>query len=168
MQVEIKNLGKCVQGHVLDITRKHFDRSLKNYDRLLYTKWNWRKNGGNGCWEVRRRPEKPYALYEGQYQGVKLFTVEYIETDAINHVLDVPFLNYAALERVKEMDAWVVDNYLDTIEYAAEKQRSHLEQQNRDELRYQIKHHRKAFSILQEEMQGGRNPLKFLSGTYDK
>src|SRR5690242_19591015 len=101
MEITVKHPGKIIQGHVLDVNRRHFERALKHYDRQLYTKWNWRKNGGTGCWEIRLKPAKPYAFYEGEFMGAKLFKIEYVETDIVNHILDVPYLNYSVLNRLR-------------------------------------------------------------------
>jgi hypothetical protein len=161
-----KRLGNVVVGHVLDVNKKYLEKALKHYDKQLYLKWNARKNEGNGCWEVRRTPNQPVALLEGEWQGRNIFVLDYVENDIVHHILDVPFLNYDILTRIKEMDAWNNPNLVADNDYKAQKMKEEANSKHRAELRYQIGHFRKQFAELQEETRSGRNPLKLLSGQY--
>lgn len=162
----LRNLGKSVQGHVLDVNRKHFNRALSNFDSNLYTKWNPNKNKGNGLWEIRMKPLRSITIYEGEFQGAKLFRVEPVEHPVINHILDVPFLNYSVISRLREMDAWENKTMIEDGDALAEKFRNQERARNKEELRYQIRHHKKYFETLQDEMRSGRNPIGLLTGRY--
>lgn len=160
----ISKLGKVVEGHVLDVNKKHFLEKLQQYDPLLYVKWNSEKNQGNGCWEIRRRPSKLTPIYEGEWQGQKLFRLEYVEQDLIHHVLDVQFLNYNVLNKLKEMDTWTSKTWVEDLDYEAERLKDKQETREREHWRSVIRDNRKYFKDLQEQVKSGYDPFSFFRG----
>lgn len=178
--------GKLIQGSILDCNPKYLERALRDYDKQLYLKWNplktahpdgsiekmpppgphWR-GYGVGVWEVRRQPNTKTMVPWSEVKGeCVFFELKYKESDVLNHVMDVPVLNYSILDRIKEMDCWNTKNYVDDLEYREDQAKDKEYTKNRAELRYQIKHHRSAFKDFQEQIRSGRNPLDFLAGNW--
>jgi hypothetical protein len=62
-------LGKLIEGHVLDVNKRGFERVLRDLDDRLYVRWNPRKIKGHGCWEIRRAPGVYTAIHQATYQG---------------------------------------------------------------------------------------------------
>lgn len=166
MYLNYRGMGKVIEGHVLDCNKKYLEKALQHYDKQLYLKWNPEKNSGTGVWEVRRRPNEKTAVPKWELNGRIFFNLEYKELDVINHVMDVPVLNYEILKRIREMDCWNTKDYVKDLEYQEDKAKDKEYSKNREELRYQIKHHRKAMQDFQELLKSGRDPLEFLSGKW--
>lgn len=178
--------GKIIEGSVLDCNKKHLLKALKDYDKHLYLKWNPYKtydNGnleklplpgdphytgksGIGVWELRRRPEKKLAVPKWELGESIIFNLEYVESDIVNHVMDLPALNYNCLVRLREMDTWEVQNYVSDLEYRESKALEAEYAKNRAELRYNVKHHKKAFEDFREYVRSGRNPTDLLIGDW--
>lgn len=148
--------GKVVTGHVLDCNKKHLEKALKDYDKQLYLKWNPDKANKVGMWEVRRKPNQKTAWPMWELGDSIVFDLKYVENDIENHVMDVPFLNYNILKRIKEMDTWVVHDYVNDLEYREQKAKDKAYDDNRAELRYAIKHNKRAMRDLQELAKSGR------------
>lgn len=166
--IQVSNLGRTVEGHVLDCNKKELIRLLKNYDSKLYLKWNPNKNKGYGMWEIRRTPNEKTAVYECDYRGAKIFSLKAVENDLINHVLDVPYLNYRVMNRIKEMDAWVNKRLIEDMDYQAEKNLIASELKAEADRKYMIKHNKKYFGQLKQLVQDGYNPAYFFNGKYTK
>lgn len=149
--------GSVVQGHVLDCSKKALEEKLRDYDPLLYVRWNPRKRSGMGIWEVRRRPEKNTAVYYGELNGLPFFRMEPVEINVVSHVLDVEYLNYEILTKLKAMDTWQVDNFADQFEYEERKAVEKAESRINEELRYGIKHHKKEMRVIKDYMQSNVN-----------
>src|SRR6185369_13350161 len=102
----LKPTGSLIIGNTGDCNKGFLERCLKYYDQQLYIKWNPKKRGGWGMWEVRRRPETATNVFQGKLEdGTNVYTYEYKELDLVNHVLDVPVLHYNVLGKIKSMDA---------------------------------------------------------------
>jgi len=155
MKVWHAPLGKLIKGHVLDVNVNRFTETLKHYDNQLYVKWNPKKIRGHGCWEIRRHPNKKTATPVATYKGMTIQKVEYKENDLVHHVLDCAFLNYDALRRIKEMDAWSDKYWVDNLEKneVASKQKHELKQL--EEFRYTLKQHKSLASDLYEAVRSG-------------
>lgn len=114
-----KAVGKLVKGHLLDVNPKSFLRALQAYDKQLYIEWNPKKLKGNGCWEIRRKPEFNSALDIVELDGVAIVKVGPYENSLVHHVLDCAFLNYDQIRKLKEIDTWQYGNatqYQDLVE----------------------------------------------------
>lgn len=162
--VVVKNLGKLVEGHVLDVNRKQFELELKRIESRLYLKWNPEKQRGYGCWEIRIKPTKLTPVYQCSYRGSKIFTLEPIENSLVHHILDVPFLNYQVLNKLREMDTQGNTSWVDNMDYEAEREdikyRAKVTSIHRD----MIRSNRKYFKQLQEAMLSGYNPFSLFNG----
>ena len=170
MQILTAPTGKLISGDVLDVNRKNFDRALRAYDPLLYTKWNPKKVGGWGCWEIRRRPEYKVIVDYAEYKNDLYLRLEYKELNHINHVLDIAFLNYNALEKVKSMDSWKhlgsggkvnetnVHNWIEQLDNKAAELLAMKEAKVREERNYQLRSMSKQMSVLREAVLSGTNP----------
>lgn len=106
MNILMGPTGSIIKGHVLDVNVDKFNEALRVYDPQLYTKWNPKKLGKHGCWEIRRRPEFNTALDVCEFEGNLIFKVGPYENDLVHHVLDCAFLNYDQIRKLKEMDTW--------------------------------------------------------------
>lgn len=99
-------VGKVSEGHVLDCNKRSFERVLKDYDCMLYVKWNPKKMKGHGCWEIRRKPEFYSAVDVGELPDCYIVKMGLYENDLVHHVLDCAFLNYDQLRKIQEMDTF--------------------------------------------------------------
>ena len=158
--------GHVIKGNTLDCNKKHLERALRDYDRQLYLKWNPDKNDGNGMWELRRRPNEKTAVPKWELNGQIAFELEYVEQDTVNHVLDLPVLNYAILTRLREMDAWAVKDWVKKFDEASVAARDKAFAENKADLKYAISQYKRAFSDLRDEIKSGRNPADFLAGNW--
>lgn len=161
-------IGRTIQGSVLDCNKAHLLKKLREYDKQLYLVWNSSKRKGYGMWEVRRLPNEKTAVFEGEYEGVNLYRVQYVENNMIHHVMDVEHLSYAILDRLKEMDTWAEKNFLDAMEERGEKYAATQKRKNREDLIYSLKSNKKYLSIFKEAVTSGYRPQDFFSGIYDK
>lgn len=158
--------GKLIVGTVHDCNKKDLERMLKQYDRMLYLRWNPTKNNGVGCWELRRMPEKLTAVPRWQIGDQIVFDLQRVETDMVNHVMDMPCLSYRVLDRLREMDTWQQHgSFVDNLEYRENKAREKALEKNREDLRYAVKQYRRAFADLKEEARSGRL-LNVLAGDW--
>lgn len=158
--------GKIVQGTVNDCNKKVFVQLLQNLDRQLYVKWNPEKLDGMGCWEIRRRPDRKTAVPKWELGDSIVFDLEYVENDLVNHVLDLPCLHYNAIEYLKSIDTWEVKNWVSDFEYREGKHLDKQKASNKNDLRYAVKHYKKAFADFQEHIRSGRSPVDFLEGEW--
>jgi hypothetical protein len=114
-----KAVGKLCKGHVLDVNPKSFQKALQAYDKQLYIVWNPKKLKGNGCWEIRRKPEFNSALDIVELDGVNIVKVGPYENNLVHCIMDCAFLNYDQIRKLKEMDTWQYGNatqYQDLVE----------------------------------------------------
>jgi hypothetical protein len=150
--------GKIVKGHVLDVNKAALERKLQDYDNLLYVKWNPNKRSGHGCWEVRRRPTEKTAMDKGTFGGVHFIALEDFELDIVHHVLDVPFLNYDAVAKVKSMDTWGTKDWVSELDYKRSKYEENIQAKAKDDLRYSAKEYKKEIREFRELLLSGMNP----------
>ncbi len=150
--------GKVIEGHVLDVNRKQFERKLREYDNQLYVKWNPRKCRGYGCYEVRRRPNEKSRISYGTYQGVTFTELKYIENDFSSHIMDVPYLNYAILVKLQKIDTWKNKNWVADMEYEEAKYQAEQEEKQRKELLYNMMQYKSAFRDFKALVLSGENP----------
>lgn len=164
MKVWLKPTGSVVKGHVLDCAVGPLEQKLRDYDPQLYVKWNPRKLKGWGCWEVRRRPEEMRPTQIEVFEGNTLVKLEYAETNLVHHVLDVPFLNYKILEKLRVMDQWVNDkrgaDFNSRADYLEAKHDEKVEQRAEDEKNYMIKQHKSQIRDFKEYVLSGGNPYR--------
>jgi hypothetical protein len=156
-------IGKVVKGHVLDVSVGPFVRALQDYDKQLYVTWNPNKLRGWGCWEIRRRPNTPCAVYQGSHEGMSFYKLMYVESDLTHHVLDAAFLNYDAIRRIKEMDTWGNKNWIDSFEQREEEAREQVRRKANEELKYAIRHNKSLARDLREAARSGIHPAQVVS-----
>lgn len=163
--MQVKNLGRVVQGHVLDMDKHYLQGILQRYDEQLYLKWNPKKRQGYGMWEVRRRPTKKSLVFRGYGEnGETIFSLEYVENDMVHHVLDAEYLDLRIPVKLLEMDTFKLDgNYNDIMEYRAAKREEELEARRTADIRYMVKENKKYYSQLRELVALGYNPAWFYS-----
>ncbi len=170
MSILMGPTGKLIRGNVLDVNQKYFDRALRFYDRQLYSKWNPEKLKGNGCWEIRRKPEFNSCLDIAEFNGSLIFKVGPKEIDLVHHVLDCAYLNYDAIRKLKEMDTWQYGNstqWQDEVERRT-KSKKDLEKENRlKEKRYMVEHFRAEIKAFKEMVRDGKNPHA-IAGYWDR
>lgn len=158
--------GKIVIGSVEDCNKRTLERLLKNFDPQLYLKWNPEKNSGIGLWELRRRPNNKTAVPRWQVGNSIVFDLQYVESDWVHHVLDLPCLYYGVLDKLKAMDTWNSKDWVSDLEYAEDKDYEKELQRNKEELRYNIKQNKRAMKDFYEHFRSGRNPADFLVGDW--
>lgn len=169
MKFEVGPTGHLIQGDVLDVSKSKLTEALKAYDALLYIKWNPNKLRGNGVWELRRRPEFKTVVQREVFEGNTYSFIDYKELDMENHVLDLPYLNYEVLNRIKKMDLWVhsgydrnnkkkIHNFWDKMDGVQAEVKSAQEQKNYDDLLYNMKQQKTAIRSLKEAILSGVNP----------
>lgn len=156
-------LGNIIVGSVWDCNKAALERSLKFYDSQLYIKWNPNKRRGHGIWEIRRRPNRMTPVYQGQWQGKDLYTMEWKEIDHVHHVLDVPVLRYDVLAKIKSMDTFGQKNWLAAQDYEATRIYDKIEKGAREELKYEIKQHKQEWRDFARLVSEGHNPGQVLN-----
>lgn len=162
MRISLGPTGRIITGHVLDSSKAPLERKLREYDQQLYLRWNPRKLKGFGVWELRRRPElktaKDFAIYNGDCYTL----VDYVENDIENHILDVPFLNYSILNKLKQMDTWTIsrdsEKFGKEMEYRADKFKTQEEESAKSERRYALKQQRSMVRDLMDYTLSGGDP----------
>lgn len=156
--------GKIITGHVLDVAPAPLQRMLRDYDPLLYVKWNAHKRHGHGCWEIRRRPEQKAVVDVVEYKGMSFVRLEYDELDIISHVLDVPYLNYQVLEKLKSMDIANADvskaYWLDHMDSKAKSLNEEARAKAKAEMLYELKQHRREMQEYKDAVASGLNPAQ--------
>lgn len=165
--VTIGPTGKLVTGRVLDVAKVPFERALREIDKRLYVRWNPDKLIGNGCWEIRIKPGKKTALYQGSYQGMNFYELDYLETDTIHHVLDCAFLNFDAIRKLKEMDTTNPKHFIHSLEYDEQVRVNEQTERALAERKYAIKQNKKAISDLYEMVRSGQNIHRILGSFND-
>jgi len=159
--IRVGPVGRVASGHVLDCNKRGFDQALRAYDPMLYTVWNPKKCKGHGCWEIRRRPEFNSAVDVVEYEGAIIIKVGPHEVDLVHQVLDCGFLNYDALRKLKEMDAWqygTTSQYLDLMD---RKTQDKKEQELSDQVAYRrdaARYFKKQIRALKQFVLDGGNP----------
>ena len=158
--------GRLVKGNLFDVRPKAMERVLKDYDPQLYVKGNTEKYGGWGCWEIRRRSNLPEKVLKLEHKGVKLYRYEYTELDIINHVLDVPFLDYQTLGKLKSIDTWATDNWVAKLEDDEFDEENAAIKRSLEEMKYRFRQHKREMKDFKEAVASGYNPLDFFMGQY--
>jgi hypothetical protein len=158
MLITIGPTGHIITGDVLDSSRKHLERKLRDYDSQLYVVWNPNKLKGWGCWEIRRRPSKKTAVKCGTFNGATIFELKFVENNFEHHVLDLPYLNYEVLTKLKQIDAWADKRWIDSLEDKEKRHKSELEDKARKEAVYNMKQNRHFIKAWREMLQSGLNP----------
>lgn len=176
MKVWVSPTGNIIRGHVLDTAVGPLVERLRDYDPLLYVRWNSKKLRGWGCWEVRRKPELK-SVKDADiivYQKHTIVCPKYHELDLINHVMDVPFLNYSIFEKLKKMDMWNQkdmgdrgQNFGKEAEYLQGKYEEKIEDQALREKEYNIKQHKSLIREFKEYVLSGHDPYE-IARVWDK
>ncbi len=172
--IRIGAVGKLIVGDVLDVNKKSFEQSLRFIDGQLYVKWNTHKLDGHGCWELRRRADEKTAIHVADFQGMRFFTVDYIE-NGTNHVKDFPYLNYKILEWVKSHDLWSrfnfvkhsdknIDEFINKTEALEFTSRDAKIEKLKADRRYEILQDKATIKKAREELATGTNPAMFVKG----
>lgn len=168
--------GKLIQGNVLDVAIKPFERALKNYDSQLYVKWNPKKLKGWGCWEIRRLPNTKEVCEVFEWEGNTYSRIDYREIDIVNHVLDCAYLNYDQVRKIKSMDVWAKCNindmsqahkFGDMLELKEKEHEIKVKKAARDEMLYQAKQHKAQIQGFRELLLSGLNPAE-IATVWDK
>lgn len=156
--------GRLIEGHVLDCAKRPLEEALHLYDSNLYVKWNPRKLKGWGCWEVRRSPEEKVVIETIPFKGVTYTSIGYKEIDIIHHVMDVPYLNYLILEKLKKMDTWQEFNkgagWAADLDYKEAKKQEEIVDKSEAEKAYNLKQHRSQIKDLMDYVNSGGNPAR--------
>jgi len=161
MKIEMAPAGRLVEGHVLDCNRKTFEKALRAYDPMLYVKWNPKKLGKHGCWEIRRRPEFNSALDIAELGDINIVKVGPYEIDLVHHVLDCAFLNYDQLRKIQEMDTKQYGDakqWQDTIERKSRDRQELEKSKGMQRRREAIRTFRKQINAFREYILNGGNP----------
>lgn len=183
MSIQTNNNSRLIQGHVLDVSQKPLEETLRRYDPLLYTKWNPKKNRGRGCWELRRRPEFKSVL-AGRYvdsptrgrvfipgdvfefDGYTLCVPKYNENSFENHVKDFARLSYEMVAWVAAHDLWQYGHKgKHTSSEAEYREAKYLEKVDEDadaERQYMIKQHKTQFQDFAAYINEGGNPARLI------
>lgn len=156
MNIEVKNTGRIVQGHVLDCRLKPLLQKCQDLEPRLYFKWNPDKKDGRGVWEVRIKPLKKTVIYQGNYQGSNIFVVDYKENAFEAHIKDFDNLNYNILEWLRAHDTYQHHSYSKKLDYDLEKYKEKTHRIQAQDKKDYYKEHRKYFKHLQEEALSGR------------
>jgi hypothetical protein len=156
--------GKLIEGHVLDSAKAPLERALKQYDPQLYLKWNPKKVYGWGCWELRMKPMCKSIVAVEKLGNASIVKIDYKELNVVNHVFDIPFLNYEVLKRVKQADTWTASikgkNFGRDLEYKEAKIFEKEDERANRERDYMAKQHKREINELKEYILSGHNPYR--------
>lgn len=169
MKFEVGPTGNLIEGDILDVSKDHLTAALKAYDTLLYIKWNPKKIHGRGCWELRRRPEFKTVVLREIFEGNTYSIIDYKELDVENHVLDMPYLNYEVLTRIKKMDLWAnsgydrsnkakLNNFWDKMDGIREDVQTADQKKAYDDLLYNTMQQKSALRSFKDAILSGVNP----------
>lgn len=182
LQVKVDSAGKIVKGHVLDVAQSPLLAALRCYDPQLYVKWNSKKRGGIGCWELRRKPEFKSVLQgrvldtprgrvriPGDVYDCFDYTIsvpKYNENHAENHVKDFDYLTYEMVSWIAQHDLWKYGykgKYaMHEAEYKEGQYLTRLEDEVDAEHKYMLKQHKTEFNDFREYILAGGNPHRLL------
>jgi hypothetical protein len=157
---KVGSTSKLIKGHVLDVNPKSLEEKLKEYDKQLYLKWNPKKRGGLGVWEIRRHNDKMTQVYYGEYEGSKLFRAEYTENNFINHVLDVEILGYHVIDKLASIDTFRTHKWVDALEYNETKMLEKEDSAARETVNYWAKQNKTLLRDFKELLLSGRSPAE--------
>lgn len=166
MKIVTNPTGNTIRGHVLDVSVDPLEQALRDYDPQLYVKWNPKKLKGWGCWEVRRKPESMVVTSSDVHDlgDYSISTPRYKELDVVNHVMDVPYLNYLILKKIHRMDIWALShrgkNFVKDAEYAEAKYDEKLDEKSAKELEYNLKQMKHEIRYFREYVLSGGNPYR--------
>jgi hypothetical protein len=123
------------------------------------------KRGGLGCWEVWHRPTRKTAVlaYHDEESGLKIYTAEYQPNDFEHWVADLEYLTMDFFKRLREMDAWENKHLIAQHDDKYEESLDKAEQQEEENIKYIVKHHKSAFKDLLEYTQQGFHPMTFFT-----
>lgn len=157
---KIGPVGRLAVGHVLDVAKAPLERMLQDYDAQLYLKWNASKCYGWGCWEVRRRPNQKSIKDVVEYKGMSFVQIDYVENNFESHVMDVAYLNYDCLTRLRAMDLWNENQkyFVDNLE---SREATHVAEQKakaKAEMLYHAKQEKNLIREYREAILSGTNP----------
>ena len=162
MIISVNPTGKIIEGHVLDCAKKPLEEKLRQYDEFLYLQWNAKKLWGWGCWELRRRPEQHQIQQILHIGEMKIAILSKKEIGIVNHVCDVPFLNYSLLEKVKRMDTWQqsykAKDWAHDYEYREAKYMEQMDEKRQSNLRYNLKQLKNEIRDFREYVLEGHSP----------
>lgn len=156
--------GNVIRGSVLDCARQPLEAALRVYDPQLYIKWNPKKLRGWGCWEIRRRPDYQTVLGSYEFEGQTFHILGFKEQNLVHHVVDVPFLNYSVIEKLKKMDTWQ-DSYKGKdfgkeLDYKMNKALDREEEKAFSEREYNIKQYKREIRWFKDYVASGGNPAQ--------
>lgn len=162
MTVFMKPTGNIIRGHVLDCAVGPLVERLRDLDPQLYVTWNPKKLRGWGVWEIRRRPDFKVAKEVIPYGGNTYVVADYVENNFENHILDVPFLNYNVITRLKEMDTWNIsrdtDKFAAEMDYRDKKAKEKIAADAKAERRYELKQQKTMIRDLMDYTLSGGDP----------
>lgn len=184
LNISIKPTGNLIKGNVLDASVGPLVERLRDYDPLLFVRWDPRKLRGWGCWSVMRQPEmktvkrsqNPIMLQTGkivppvqgdiyEFEGFTILDPKFHEMSLINHVLDVPYLNYQILDKLKEMDMWNQEgggykgkNITKMADYNNAKHLDKVEDKALKDLEYNLKQFGSEIKWFKDYVASGGNP----------
>lgn len=181
MKIEVARESTIITGNVLDVSRAPLLAALRRYDPQLYLKWNSKKRGGRGVWELRRKPEfksvregrfldtpkRGRVFFPGDVYSFDEFTIsvpKYHETEMENHVKDFDVLGYHILDFVAPHDTWKYGyrgkDTMREAEYNEAKYDEAIEDEMVKDLNYMIKQNRTQFADFRRYVSEGGNPYR--------
>ena len=160
MIVKLGPTGSIIRGSVLDVNKRALEEKLRDYDPLLYLRWNPRKLQGYGVWELRRRPEKKSVKSVDHFGGNSIVVIDYVEVAMVNHVKDFAYLNYGILKWLQDHDQFKhnLKYWGDQVDANLDRAREDARLKAREEMRYTAKQNRREIRGMMELVRAGKNP----------
>ncbi len=168
VKFQVAPTGKLVQGTVFDGPVAPLKRALADHDSQLYLKWNTKKLGGMGVWELRRRPDSKQVVESVSFQGNTISVVDYKELPIVAHVKDFPCITERIYEWVKANDVYQDKFGIKGNRWAAELEYQSGQRLNREaehaekERDYAIRQHKSLIREYKEYVLSGHNPYRIL------
>lgn len=178
MNISVKNEGRLITGHVLDVAKAPLEEALQRYDTQLYLKWNSKKTK----WELRRRPEfksvrvgryldtpkKGRVFFPGdvyEFDGFTLAVPKYHETSA-DCIKTLDRLDYSLVEWVAKQDLWQYGfkgkEFARESEYQEAKYEEKIDEESYAEKVYGFKQMRTQIQDFKQYIADGNNPYRLI------
>lgn len=151
--------GSLIEGHLFDVDKVEFEKALKAYDSSLYVYWNSKKLKGAGCWEIRRKSRIYVTDQEEIGQRNYLIANEHYDPQ-VDHVLDVCFLNYDQIRKIREMDVAHIADYAAHVEKLEREYKEKAKERGQAAIKDVVSQFGREISQLQAALRDGLNPAE--------
>lgn len=151
-------------GSIYDCSRKTFEQALKDKDPDLYVGWNPWGNDGHGHWEIWINPTKKTPVYKGEFEGCKIYALEYVDNGFSHLITTLPFLDLNRIADLQRMDKF----YAQKVDDAYVEELDRKEQARTQQIREYLRDHKSEMRDFKEYVRSGYDPSAFFTDVFTK